>query len=86
MLEGEVLPAAAAPFFRLAHHDIRGSTALGPGFAVGVSMGELVLETAHGGALELHGGSTFAVPAAVGAMRAVGEGRLLLCRPPHPGH
>ena len=84
MLEGEVLPAAAAPFFRLAHHDIRGSTGVGTGFAVGIAMGELVLETAHGGSLELRGGTTFVVPAAVGALRAVGEGRLLLCRPPHP--
>ena len=57
MLEGEVLPAAAAPFFRLAHHDIRGSTAVGTGFAVGIAMGELVLETAHGGSLELRGGT-----------------------------
>jgi mannose-6-phosphate isomerase len=84
-LEGEVLPAEAAPYFGLAHHDIRGSTALGAGFAVGVVIsGELVLETAHGGALELRRGHTFVVPAAVGALRAVGEGRLLLCRPPHP--
>jgi mannose-6-phosphate isomerase len=84
-LEGEVLPTEAAQFFRFAHHDIRGSSALGAGFAVGVVLaGELVLETAHGGALELTRGHTFVVPAAVGALRAVGEGRLLLCRPPHP--
>jgi mannose-6-phosphate isomerase len=84
-LEGEVLPADAASFFGFAHHDIRGSSVLGAGFAVGVAIsGELVLETAHGGALELRRGNTFVVPASVGALRAVGEGRLVLCRPPHP--
>ena len=83
-LQGEVLPPAAASFFRLAHHDIRGSSALGAGYAVGVAIsGELVLETAHGGALEVRRGNTFVVPAAVGALRAVGDGRLLVCRPPH---
>ena len=83
--EGEVLPAAAAPFFRLARHHIRGSAALGSGFAIGiVTDGELVLETAHGGALELHRGNTVVIPASVGALRATGEGELLLCRPPHP--
>ncbi len=79
------LPVAAAPFFRLAHHDIRGSAAIGTGFAVAVvTSGSLVLETAHSGSLELPHGSTAVIPAAAGALRAVGEGELLLCRPPHP--
>lgn len=83
--DGEVLPPESAPFFRLARHDIRGSAAIGTGFAVAVvTAGALVLETAHGGALELPAGSTAVIPAAAGALRAVGEGELLLCRPPHP--
>ena len=81
--EGEVLPEAAAAFFRLSRHTVHGSAVLGTGFAIGiVTRGELVLETAHGGALELRRGNTLVIPTAVGALRAAGTGELLLCRPP----
>lgn len=83
--DDDLLPPAAAPFFRLDKVAVPGSTRLPRGFAVLVVIdGHVVLHGGHAN-LELPKGSTVVVPFAAGELGLAGEGEILLCRPPEAG-
>lgn len=75
-----VLPAAADPYFRLERRQVAGTATIAPGFAV------LVVTKGAFGApavdLDLPRGSTLLMPHAAGAVDVVGDGELVVCRPP----
>ncbi|MBN9629953.1 MAG: hypothetical protein J0I18_05010 [Actinobacteria bacterium] len=74
------LPAAADPYFRLERLDVDGRSVIASGFAVVIVIeGELV--TGHGTWAR---GTTILVPAAAGPLELVGNGSILVARPPAP--
>jgi mannose-6-phosphate isomerase len=79
----ELLPAAAAPYFRAER--IRAGAELEPSFAVlVVHDGEGTLRTEHGDALALRRGTTALVPHAAGRTTLEGDVGAIRCLPPHP--
>jgi mannose-6-phosphate isomerase len=79
-VDGAVLPAEAAPYFRM---DLLVAGADVPaGFAIGVVLtGTGVLASAQGAPLDVAAGQTLVVPAAAGDWSVDGAARLLACRP-----
>jgi mannose-6-phosphate isomerase len=82
----ELLPAEAAPYFRLERHAVRPRARIDRGYAVLlVRSGEVLLRPERGDPLRLVAGATAVVPHAVGTIEAEGSGELILARPPLPG-
>jgi mannose-6-phosphate isomerase len=78
-----VLPEAADPYFRLERVTVNGEATLDPGFAVLVMLaGKVDLKNESG--VHLRGGNTAVAPNALGRLRFLGHGELLVCRPPQP--
>lgn len=83
--ESALLPTEAEAFFRLERIAVAGTAEIARGFAIGILLsGNLVLFTRDGVQLPLARGSAVLLPYAAGAVRARGEGTILLCRPPVP--
>jgi mannose-6-phosphate isomerase len=79
----ELLPAAAAPYFRAER--IRAGAVLEPSFAVlVVHGGEGTLRTDHGDELPLRRGTTALVPHAAGRTSVEGDVDAIRCLPPDP--
>jgi mannose-6-phosphate isomerase len=79
----ELLPAAAAPYFRAER--IRAGAELEPSFAVLVSHGgEGTLRTEHSDELRLGRGTTVLVPHAAGRTTVEGDVEAIRCLPPEP--
>jgi mannose-6-phosphate isomerase len=76
----EVLPAEAAPFFRM--ELLTSGVDVPAGFAVAVVLsGAGSLTAARGEPLDVAGGQTLVVPACSGDWHVGGDARLLVCRP-----
>jgi mannose-6-phosphate isomerase len=75
-----VLPAEAAPYFRM--ELLAAGADVSAGFAVAVVVaGRGGLISTHGSALDVVAGQTLVVPAACGSWHVDGDARLLVCRP-----
>jgi len=75
-----VLPAAAAPYFRM--ELLTAGVDVPAGFAVAVVLaGSGVVASAHGDPLDVAAGQTLVVPAAYGNWHVDDDVRLLVCRP-----
>jgi mannose-6-phosphate isomerase len=75
-----VLPADAAPYFRM--ELLTADAEVPAGFAIAVVLaGSGVLTSEHGAPLDVAAGQTLVVPAAGGGWRVDGDARLLVCRP-----
>lgn len=85
--EGTVLPAAAAPFFRVEHVRAASGGDVGAGYAVLIAIGGSgsIRGDFPGGAVEMRRGSTVLLPHGAGPVRADGDLDLVVCRPPSPG-
>ena len=80
---GDLLPAAADPYFRAER--VRGGDELGPSFAVLlVTGGEGALRSSDGDELELRRGTTALVPYGAGATTLSGDVEAIRCLPPVP--
>ena len=75
---GAALPLDADEYFRLDRFPVSGVVTIDPGFSiVVVTAGAVEIAGEHLGA-----GSTLLVPASAGQLRAMGDGELLVARPP----
>jgi mannose-6-phosphate isomerase len=81
---GDGLPSKADSYFRLNLIDIDGYGVLEPGFAILIGV-EGRLDTGEEDVVQIVRGSTALVPAAAGAVRLRGRGRLVVARPPAAG-
>lgn len=78
------LPPEADPFFRLERVVVDGTVALEPGFAVLIVVDGSIELAANGPRLSLARGGTALLPAAAAPVILVGNGSVLVARPPLP--
>ncbi len=80
---GQLLPDEAEEYFRLERYQVNGSIQVEPGFAVIVLVnGAVECRGQSFQSLNLVSGSTTVVPYLAGQLELLGDGEVLVCRPP----